>query len=326
MTKSRTTKTSELIYLIAGKEESVVNIACDKLLDKLLTPEQRTTALFNADPADLTITDIFDELRTLPFLADKRVVLIKRADKIVSLHRPLFEKYFDNPCPTGTLILTVSTWPANTKLAKKLPKVGKLISITTPKPWQLPARLIQYATDAHGKNLTKASADLLIALAGDDLARLYSEIDKLALYANDAKTITPEHIEKLIGHNRIFNAFEIIDAVIVGNKAAAIDRLRKMFAEDKSTEFTVVGAFAFQFRKMFNAKALLEKGLNPGQVVGKLRIFGKKDAFFAQLRKMSLRQIGDCIEQLAATDYAIKTGQTKARVAIEQLVLKLAAK
>jgi len=75
---------------------------------------------------------------------------------------------------------------------------------------------------------------------------------------------------------------------------------------------------------MFNAKVLLEQGVRPYEVAGRLRIWGNKDSFFAQLRKMSLKQIGDTLQQLAATDYAIKTGRTKPKVAIEQLVLELA--
>jgi DNA polymerase III delta subunit len=40
---------------------------------------------------------------------------------------------------------------------------------------------------------------------------------------------------------------------------------------------------------------------------------------------MSLKQVGANLQQLAAVDYAIKTGRTKAEVAVEQLVLRLAA-
>jgi DNA polymerase III delta subunit len=39
-----------------------------------------------------------------------------------------------------------------------------------------------------------------------------------------------------------------------------------------------------------------------------------------------LKQIGSILQQLAATDYAVKTGQAKAEVAAEQLVLRLAGR
>jgi len=237
----------------------------------------------------------------------------------------LLEKYFDSPCPSGILIFTVNNWDARTKLAKKLPSVGKLLKVTQPKPWQLPQRLMQYASDAHAKNLTKEAAGLLIELTGDDLPRLYGEIDKLALFAEGEKRITGNHVESLVGHNRLYNAFAVIDACSAGDVAGAVNRLRNMFAEDKSAEYTAVGAFAFHFRRMFNAKVLLEEGLRPAEIADRLRIWSNKDGFFSQVRKLSLKQLGDNLQQLADMDYAIKTGRTKARVAIEQLVLKLAS-
>jgi DNA polymerase III subunit delta len=324
--KSESKDKIEPIYVIAGEEKSLVDAECEKLLEKLVGPEQRATGLFRADPAEVSATDVLDELRTLPFLTERRVVLVKGADKFVSENRELLEKYFDNTCPTGILILTVSKWDERTKLAKKLPSVGKLINVSQPKRWQLPQRLIQYAKDAHEKNLTKAAAELLVELAGDELVRLYSEVDKLALFANNEKPITEQHIESLTGHNRIFNAFTVIDAVMASDIAQAIHRLRTMFAEDKTTEYTVVGAFAFHFRRMFNAKVLLEKGINTSEITKRLRIWGDGDNFFAQLRKASLKQIGSILQQLAATDYAIKTGRAKAESATEQLVLRLAGR
>ncbi len=322
--KGETKKKHELIYVIVGKEKSLVDAECEKLLESELSPQQRVTGLFNADPAEVSVTQVLDELRTLPFLTERRIVLVKGADKFVSENRGLLEKYFDNPCPTGILILTVSSWSARTKLAKRLAVVGKLLSVTQPKRWQLPQRLVQYARDAHEKKLSEAAAELLIELTGDELVRLYGEIDKLALFAHSEKSITGQHIESLIGHNRIFSVFAVIDAVIAGNIARAIERLRTMFAEDRTAEYTVVGAFAFHFRRLFGAKVLLENGVSYAEIASRLRIWGDKDSFFAQLRKMSLKQIGSILQQLAATDYAIKTGRAKAEVAAEQLVLRLA--
>ncbi|UCG59845.1 MAG: DNA polymerase III subunit delta [Phycisphaerales bacterium] len=312
------------IYVIAGKEESLVNAECSQLLEKLLKPHERVTGLFVADAGQTQISEVLDELRTVPFLTDKRVALIKRADEFISNNRPWLEKYFDDPCPTGVLVLTVSSWPSQTKLAKKLTKVGTLVKVTAPKPWQLPARLSKYAGDAHGKKLAPNAAELLIELTGDDVSRLYGEIDKLALFVDTEKVITAKHVESLIGHNRIFGAFAVIDTIMAGDAARAIGRLRNMFAEDKTAEFTVVGAFAYHLRRMFGAKALLARGIDPGQVAGQCRIWSNKDKFFAQLRQMSLERIGANLRRLASIDHAIKTGQTKAQVAMEQFVLRLA--
>jgi len=318
----------ELIYVIAGKDDSLVSSQCQELLDGLLEPSQRTTGLFDAEASSVAASDVLDELRTAPFLTGKRVVRIKGADEFISKNRPLLEKYFDNPCPTGRLILTVKSWDARTKLAKKLPKVGKLIKTAPPSRKELPYRLMEYAKDAHDKKLNLTTAIFLIELSGDGLTHLYSEIDKLALYAGEQKIIAQKHVESLAGHNRLFSAFAVIDAIIAGNTGVAIERLRGMFAADKSTEYTVVGAFAYHVRKMFDARILLDKGVPQRQIenrLRRLRIWGDTNAFFAHLRQMSLKQIGKYLQQLGETDYEIKTGQTQAKVAMEQLVLKLAA-
>jgi len=315
----------ELIYVIAGKDDSLVNSQCQELLDKLIEPSQRTTGFFDADAASVSASDVLDELRTAPFLTGNRVVRIKQADEFISQNRSLLEKYFDNPCSTGRLVLTVSSWDSRTKLAKKLPKAGKLITIAAPTRKELPYRLMDYAKDAYDKKLNLSTAIILIELIGDELTRLYSEIDKLALYVGDQKIITQRHIESLIGHNRLFNAFAVIDAIIAGNAGVAIERLRGMFEADKSAEYTVVGAFAYHIRKMFNAKILLDKGVRQNQIENRLRIWGNTDSFFAHLRRTSLKQVGKYLQQLGETDYKIKTGQTQVNVAMEQLVLRLAS-
>jgi len=321
--KTSTKKKNEFVYVITSEDESLVNFYCQQLLNKLIEPSQRATGLFDADPKYVSISEVLDELRTAPFLTGKRVVLIRWADKFISQNRELLEKYFESPSPTGILILTVGNWDARTKLARKLAKTGKLITVTPLKGRQLQRRLVDYARQAYDKRLTQNAAEILVEFAGDELPKLYSEVDKLALFADAEKVIDIQHIESLIGHNRIYGAFAVIDACLASNSTGAIARLRNMFAEDRSAEYTVIGAFAFHFRRMFNAKVLLEEGHNPYEIAGSLRIWSNKDGFFAMLGKMTLQQIGAALQKLAAIDYAVKTGQTKAEVAIERLVLNL---
>ncbi|HPS55858.1 MAG TPA: DNA polymerase III subunit delta [Sedimentisphaerales bacterium] len=312
------------IYVIAGKDAATVDMQCDKLINSLLSHQDRSMALFNADPDTVTISQIFDELRTLPFLTDKRVVLLKNADDFITAdNRSYFENYFKNPCKSSVLVMTVSSWRSNTKLAKQLTDVGELINAEPPKPWQLPAEIVKYAKQTHKKNISTQSAQLLLELLGENLPILQNEIDKLALLVGENNSITSENIESLTGRNRVFNVFGVIDSALTGQTDKAISRLRNMFASDKSAEFTAVGAFEYQLNKMFKAKAMLNDHQNPIQIATKLGIFGNKENFFRIVGKLSQKQIGDMIQKLAETDFEIKTGQTTAKVAIEKLVLKL---
>jgi DNA polymerase-3 subunit delta len=294
------------------------------LVNGLVDAQERMTGLLSLEGGQAELAEVLDELRTVPFLAARRVVVIKEADSFVSRNRSALEKYFAKPSTTGVLVLTVGSWPKTTKLAKKLAKVGELIEVVPPKRHELPALLTRYAREASGKALDREAAQLLVELVGEDLAQLRNEVDKLALFAGRDKAITSGHVESLAGHNRIYGAFEVIEAMMAGQPMQAIRRLRNMFAEDRSAEYTVVGAFAYHLRRLFNAKAMLQKGESPGVVAQKARIWRDKDRFFAQLRRTSLEQLAGYIEQLAGIDHAVKTGQAKTQVALEQLVLRLA--
>ena len=336
---------NEHVFVIAGDNPSLVNSKYVELIEQLIPHEERDMGLLALDADKAIIGEVMDELCTLPFLTKKRVVALRNADKFISGHgeeeeqnkqdkkdkhggatnREILEKYFDKPCPTGVLVMTVSSWPGNTKLAKKLPKIGTLIAVESPKSPEVKRLLIAYAQDTHNKRIEYGAAELLVELSGEDITRLYTEVDKLATYATDEKTITIAHVEAIVGRNRLFDAFKVIDACLQQNAAEAVERLRKMFADDKSAEYTTLGAFAYHFRRMFAAKKMLMEKIPQRDIVNKLRMFYNQEEQFGQLRRLTIKQIGDQMLQLAETDYAIKRGQVQPRIAMEQLVLRISS-
>ena len=81
-----------LVYVITGKEDSLVSSRCEQLLDSLIEPSQRATGFFNADPDSTSATEILDELRTAPFLTDTRVVAVKQAEDFITKNRELLDR------------------------------------------------------------------------------------------------------------------------------------------------------------------------------------------------------------------------------------------
>ncbi len=310
------------IYVIAGKDPALVKRQAQDCLAQCLPADQHNMGLLSLDGNEAQISQVLDELRTLPFLSDRRVVLIREADSFVSQNRPALEHYFEQPCDTATLILAVGTWQKTTKLAKKLSSMGELITIDPPKPWQMPAEAVTYAQDRYQRKLHLTAAQLLVELTGDDWARVCNEIDKLVIFADQAKSLTVEHIEQLIGHNRVYGAFDVIEALSQGNRTEAVKRLRNMFSEDKNAQYTVVGAFAYHVRRLFQGKALLAQGQSQQAVAQSLKLWARKDAFFRQLQGLSLMQLSQQLAQLAQIDFQIKTGQVRPPIAIEQFILE----
>ncbi len=194
---------ADRIYVIAGKDESLVGTRAQELVDSLLDVQQRMTALLSVDGDEAVVSEVLDELRTLPFLADKRVVLVKKADGFVSRYREILERYFQKPAPTGVLVLAVASWDARTRLAKMLPKVGSVVVLEPPPKWKLPEHLVQHAAARYKVKLNRDAAEMLVELIGEELSLIYNELEKVTLFARDEMVIRADHVESLICHNRI---------------------------------------------------------------------------------------------------------------------------
>lgn len=317
------TKNPLPFYVIYGEDPFLVGNECGKLLDTILGDEDRSMALYEPKAQDAQISDVLDELRTLPFLTSRRVVLIKDAEPFVKNYADALETYLDKPSPTGVLVLTQTSWDKRKRLHKKMQKTGGLIEVGKLYSNQLPAYITSYAQQTHAIRLDGQTSRFLVELVGDDPGRLCREMDKLVMYVAPRKAVSVNDIESLIGHNRMFNAFDVIDAIISGQTGAAISRIRNMFQADKDAEFTVVGAFGYHFRRLFRAKGMISKGLSPQQAALKIGVKYKQNEFLQQLNRLSLEQLGWVLSELGQIDFGMKTGQTSAPIAIERLVLKL---
>lgn len=309
------------VYVIFNENPFLVSSECEKMLDAILEPDQQAMALYEPKADQANITDVLDELRTLPFLAPKRVVLIKNAEPFIKANAPQLEKYLDAPSPSGVLILAVTAWDKRTRIHKKLQKTGGLIEIAKMKSGQMPAYVTGYAHQTYGIRLDTQCSRFLVELVGDEPGRLCREMDKLAVFVAPKKTVTLGDIEQLIGKNRMFGAFEVIDSVNAGQIAPAVERLRNMFAADKSSEYSVVGAFGWHFRRLFRARAFMEKGDSPQQAATKAGVFGYYQSdFLRQVQQLNLPQLGKILADLGKIDFNIKTGQTTAPTAMERLI------
>ena len=116
-------------YVICGEDPFLVSRESEKRVDAILGTEDRSMALYEPRASEAQVSDILDELRTLPFLASKRIVLIKDAEPFVRANADALISYLGDMSPSGVLILTVSSWDKRTRLHKKFQKTGGLIEV-----------------------------------------------------------------------------------------------------------------------------------------------------------------------------------------------------
>ena len=171
-----------------------------------------------------------------------------------------------------------------------------------------------------GAKMTPRAVALLAEFCGGDLRLLEQEVRKLALYAGDSE-IDDETVRGLVSSAREARVFDLIDAVVQGRRAVAMQTLELLLSQGEPV-LRILNLLARQVRLMVQAKGLAEAGVR-GPELGAALGLGpdfvvRKTA--EQARAYRMPQLRALFQRLLDTDLAIKTGELPERLAVELLV------
>ena len=301
--RSDAAETCKPVYVLHGKDGYLRRMHLGRVTKVVLGTDADQMGRTDFDGPEATLSDVLDELRTLPLLAVRRLVVVREAEHFVKRYRSELERYLESPSETGILLLLCESWPRNTRLARAVVRMGEAIGCESPPLQQLPPWLVKYAAGKHGKKLPLATARKLVDLIGNDLGSLCGEVDKLASYVGDAAAISDEDVEELVGFHRQEKVFGIIDAAERGDLARALELWRQVLATDRAAPFRTVGGLAWALRRM------AEQRRGQGGRGGRGRF--------------SAPQLEQHLARLADVDQAAKTGSSTVQSAVEEFIVHL---
>lgn len=317
------------VYVIFGTEDFLRLRALNDLIHRVLGPHRDSMALSELDGETARLADVLDEVRTASLLAPVRLVILREADDFVSDNRDALEKYVQSPCPTGVLVLVCRTWPATTRLYKFVDKFGGNIPCNLPKPKELMPWLNRWladqARDEYDRTLESAAARRLIDLIGPQLGLLDMELSKLATYVSPRTTIAVADVEELVGASRMEKVFGISDCIARRDAKGALALWEQVIATDRDAPYRAVGGLAYGFRKLAEAKRLMQRGLSPYEAAKSLGIWTDAGRLKGQLDRFSLSQWQDQLVRLLHIDVGSKTGLGDIETAIEKFIVGLCA-
>ncbi|MBN2447121.1 MAG: DNA polymerase III subunit delta, partial [Phycisphaerae bacterium] len=223
-----------LVYVVCGAEAFLKREAINAISDRALAGADRALALTEYDGASaaLALAEVLDELRTLPFLAPRRLVIVRNADPFITRYRQELEDYAEKPSPTGVLLIECKSLPANTRLYKRVQAVGQVIKCDAPKRSAIPAWLVSRSRETYNLPLDRAAAAMLCDLVGPDIGLLDGELLKLSLYVGGRGRITTADVESAVGQHREEQVWGILSAVAAGNEARAMTLWEEVWQTD----------------------------------------------------------------------------------------------
>jgi DNA polymerase-3 subunit delta len=248
------------LYILHGDEAFLKRQALLAIRERAVGPDADEQAVSVHAGDQATFAQVFDELETVPFFFPRRLVVVDNADPFVTRYRAELERKFNDLPASGTLVLDVKTWPANTRLAKMVAESATVVC-KAPKASTLPSWCCEWATARYGKQLPAQAAALLVELIGAEMGQLDQELVKLAAYVGKRSRIDAADVDRLVGNSRTETAWKIMDAVAASNVKEALAVLHRLFDQGE-VSFMVLGALAFQLRKLAQAHRLTGQGMS----------------------------------------------------------------
>ncbi len=314
------------VYLIYGEEEYLQEMLVKALQEKLVGSG---IGAFNYDEIDgskVETEEIAERAATFPLCAEKRLVVVKEPVFLAAGKREagkqdkLLCEYLENPSISTCLVFWMKgSIDKRRKIVKLAEKAGALVEISSLKGKSL-SDWIQQEAKLLGKRLEPKALEHLILNSGYGLRFLKNELEKLALFMGNERTITYTAAEQVMTRTSESNIFNLVDNIGQKKIEKALLELRRIL-DNGEPAVKVLFMITRQFRLILQAKEQKMKGLSEKQITAELGLHpfvtGK---VLRQAENFSFTELEEIMELLLKKDVDLKSG-INAAVAIEGFIV-----
>lgn len=335
----------EPAYLVLGTDIAKVAVVVDRLRAHF-PPE----AVETHPAAKESSRELVDGFQTLGLLAEQRLVVVTGAHDWPADDVTRVLDYLADPSPDVVLLLIADKLAANSRLRKAFAK-PRLIECPGP---DTPATLRAWGESlfaAAGARGDRAAVKRLIELCcgidpndgravkdldGNDLARLRTDVERIATYAGD-EPVTVAMVDELATRVTDEKVWQIGEAWARGDRRAFLQLVEQLLAQ-REHPVRLAGALGRHLRQVNDAHHLLQS-MGPGRALDEL-VAGGANAWAAkkvvqQAQRVETARVDAALSRIALLDAELKGANALggrvgedtgagARIVLERGLLELA--
>jgi DNA polymerase III subunit delta len=309
------------IYVYWGEDdfaiEKAVTALRDRVLDSLWTSFNYT--VLPAEQSDAGIQGL-NEAMTPPFGAGGRLVWLVDTtlcqncpeNVLLELQRTLTvipEESF--------LLLTSRNKPderlKSTKLFKQLAAEFREFPLIPPWKTELLAQAVNQAAQSVGVKLTPKTTEMVAGAVGNDTRLLYSELEKLRLYAvGSNKPLDADAVGKLV-RNTTQNSLQLAAAIRTGDTAKALGLVADLINASEPG-LRIIATLIGQFRTWLWVKIMMESGERNQQAIAKAAEIGNPNRIYylqQEVKSLSVDQLISTLPLLLKLEVSLKQGASE---------------
>lgn len=308
------------IYLLFGEEAYLRRQYTDKLKNAL-SPEGDSMNTHYFEGKDVPVSEIIDLAETMPFLAERRVIIMENTGLFKAGGEKLAE-YLENPAPAAFFVFAENEVDKRSKLFKQVQKNGRAVCFDTQDERTL-KRWIAGILKKEGKQITESCAEYFLDKTGTDMGNIRSELEKLICYCMDRDVVEKEDVDIICTTRISSHIFDMVAAIGDKQTKKALTLYYDLLAL-KESPMRILFLIARQCNMLLQAKQLKNKGYDnktigektglPGFVAGK---------YVAQAAKFKEKDLKRAVEQCVEAEEAVKTGRMNDNMSVELLIMSV---
>lgn len=307
------------IYLLYGTEAYLKKQYKDKLKNGMISPEDNMNYSYY-EGKDTNPKEIIDLAETLPFFADRRVILIENSGFFKNSCEELAE-YLSQVPETTSLVFVEEEIDKRSKMYKAAQKTGKVVEFAT-QTEELITRWILSRLKREGKNITGSVMQLFLSKTGTDMGNIDRELEKLICYTWGKAIIEASDVEAITTEQTTNKIFDMVNAIAEHNQKKALDLYYDLLTL-KEPPMRIMYLISRQFHILLHVKDMTGKGFDNSSIAQKAGVppFAVKRNQ-TQAKGFSMTQLKQAIRDGVDFEEAVKTGQMNDQMAVELFIMK----
>lgn len=308
------------IYLIYGDEELLLERAVARLRSRLqeVADLDFNLDVFDGETADAD--DIVSAANTLPFMSEKRLIVVRNVDRMSAAGLNVLAQYVSDPAEHTCLVLVARKLARNTRLFKAVDAAKGAFEYRAPKRGEYPAEVATMFRE-RGRSVTPDGAEALVRAVGRDLRRLETEVEKIVAFCGETLALTAADVEAVVSRVAPASVFDFTDALGARDVRAALEEMAELLGQGES----VLGLHAMavrQLRSLVSVRALLDRGIHAPAIAREVGLPDWQAKKFAQqASRFDAPELARALRAAADSELRMKTSQADARLVLERWVV-----
>jgi DNA polymerase III delta subunit len=296
-------------YFFFGEETFLANQFVNKLKDVLIDPENQDFCVERLNLKEHSWGDILDTARTVPFLFSSRRIIIvdlsgKKEENLTALEKTILKEYLSSPSPQSILLViftgSIKRSSALVKFFASFPSSAVHVEEVKPLRGMNLLNWIDRRFQELGKTASQETKKRIVEILGNDLGRLYSEIEKIDTFVIDKKVVEVDDVNEVTGWFKTYAEWEMTDSLESGDYEQCLRVLDNLFSEGTRPEY-IMGLIVRFFRDILIAKLWLkEKEKDKKEIFRELKPQIKEK--FGSFYTTKFRQFFDLVEGISRKD------------------------